>query len=55
MSPTYGGNYRFPARAQEKHDDDVGGGFVEQHPREDPLADWEEPIEQPFCQERTRS
>jgi hypothetical protein len=36
--------------AFEKHDDDVGGGFVEEHQREDPLGDWDEqPREPTFC------
>lgn len=33
---------------EEKHDDDVGGGFVEPRPRKDPLGDWEEPANRPI-------
>lgn len=45
MSPY--GRARSPVRNDEKRADDVGGGFVEPHPREDPLADWEEPANEP--------
>ena len=56
MTPRNGGTYRPPVRANERYDDDVGGGFVEPHWRDDPLADWEQPAPDPVeCRrERTR-